>query len=282
MDAVEELLGAIVDWAHEQPDVKAILLLGSQARQDVPADRFSDIDLTITVDEPGRYLDRVDWLQRFGAVAYTFVQQAAPGPHRERRVAFSNGQLVDFAFRSTAESQGDIREGLPAPRAAVVGRGYRLLVDKIGIRSAIEAASRRRQTSLPSESEFAEAVNQFWLLCLVATNKLERGELWVAARYLNCSLAAVLERVLAWHADLVAEGRPSWHSGRFLESWAAPSFRKALDQVLAPANANAIRRSLQAMAESFDLASSEVARSQGFRFPVVDSTLARDRLWADR
>jgi hypothetical protein len=151
----------------------------------------------------------------------------------------------------------------------------------MGIGPAIEAASRSSQPSEPTENQFAETVNEFWFLCIVAANKLDRGEIWVAARYLNCSLAGLFERVLAWHADTIGGATTSWHRGRFIENWAAPPFPTVLGRLLAPADRHAIRGSLTAMAEAFEVASSQLAGSHHFRFPVVDTSLARRRLAAD-
>ena len=36
------IAAAIADWAREREDVRAVLLVGSQARADAPADRWSD------------------------------------------------------------------------------------------------------------------------------------------------------------------------------------------------------------------------------------------------
>jgi aminoglycoside 6-adenylyltransferase len=274
---VSTFIASLTEWARERDDVKAVLLLGSQARQQRPADQFSDIDLTITVDDPNLYLDHAEWLSPFGSVTYSFVQQATPGPHRERRVAFANGQLVDFAFRSTAESQIDIRDGLPPARAAVVARGYRLLIDKIGLGPAIEAAyGQEPQHPVPSQPEFDEVLNEFYLLAMVAAAKLARGEVWITARYINCRLAALLETMLTWHAEIGKAD--TWHGGRFLEEWITPSQRASLADVLTPLEPTAAARALGAITALFDVASREVAEGRALRFDRLLPGLALERI----
>ncbi len=46
------LAAAIADWAREREDVRAVLVVGSQARTHPPADRWSDLDVVLFVDEP--------------------------------------------------------------------------------------------------------------------------------------------------------------------------------------------------------------------------------------
>jgi aminoglycoside 6-adenylyltransferase len=277
----EAFLGNVTHWAREKDDIRVVLLLGSRARRDRPADEFSDIDLTITVDDPIIYLDESWWLERFGPFVYSFVQPATPGPHSERRVFFADGQLVDFAFRSTADTEADIRDGLPPARAAVVARGYRILLDKLGVAPTIEAAIKANKASRgPSQAEFEKTVNRFWLLTMVANAKLNRGEFWTAAGYVNGSMASALEDMLRWQAQIVQPEIETWHNGRFLEDWVAPSSRDALADALTRPEGEAIARSLKVVADVFLKASSDVANGHGFRFPVVDAEPALQRIRA--
>ena len=130
---MELLEAAVADWAEEREDVRAVLVVGSQARTEAPADRWSDLDLVLVVEEPARYLDDRDWLDEFGVPVLTFLEQTFEG-RRERRVLFETGEDVDFILLPPSAV-----ERLPTtPGAAeLLARGHRVLVDRIGLEDEI-------------------------------------------------------------------------------------------------------------------------------------------------
>jgi hypothetical protein len=74
---VTAFLDEVAAWAGEQPDVHGVVLLGSQARTDSPADEASDVDLslfaTLEDDVVGRFglavsVDREEVLRRLDAL----------------------------------------------------------------------------------------------------------------------------------------------------------------------------------------------------------------------
>ena len=78
------LLERVVDWAQTDGDVRALILLGSRARVDPPADEWSDTDLIVVVPDPSAFLADASWTARFGSVAVTFVE-VTPHGRSERR-----------------------------------------------------------------------------------------------------------------------------------------------------------------------------------------------------
>ena len=68
------LLDRVVEWAQTDADVRGLLLLGSRARTEQPADEWSDTDLIAVVADPAAFLADAAWPQRFGSVAITFVR----------------------------------------------------------------------------------------------------------------------------------------------------------------------------------------------------------------
>ena len=62
------LLERIIAWALAQEGVRAMALVGSGARQDHPADQWSDLDLVLVADDPQAYLGSTAWLAELGEV----------------------------------------------------------------------------------------------------------------------------------------------------------------------------------------------------------------------
>src|SRR5690242_4858289 len=75
--AAREMLKRIVEWGTSRDDIRGVVLLGSQARRERPADEWSDIDLAVFADGPDRYLTSSDWLAPLGRVLVTTVESSA-------------------------------------------------------------------------------------------------------------------------------------------------------------------------------------------------------------
>jgi hypothetical protein len=60
----------------------------------------------------------------------TFVEPAATGNFRERRVSFRDGRDIDFSLVPVSAVQQMIGQQIPVEIADVFRRGFRILVDK--------------------------------------------------------------------------------------------------------------------------------------------------------
>jgi aminoglycoside 6-adenylyltransferase len=61
-----QLLQRILEWANSQADIRAVILVGSAARTDHPADEWSDLDLVVIAADPQIYLSTTGWLATLG------------------------------------------------------------------------------------------------------------------------------------------------------------------------------------------------------------------------
>src|SRR5690348_3214570 len=168
-----ELADAVAAWAADRPGVRAAFLVGSQARTDVPADRYSDHDFVLVVDDPRPYLEDPGWLSAFGRPLLTFLEPTAVGGFTERRVLFDSGQDADFSLIPASAAALLNHEAV----GTVFGRGFRVLADRAGL-----AAQVRTEAPPPSRSpsDYAQLTNDFWYHAILAAKKLRRGELFVA------------------------------------------------------------------------------------------------------
>jgi aminoglycoside 6-adenylyltransferase len=201
--------------------------VGSQARAEAPADRWSDLDLGLIVEDPARYLEDRDWLREFGRPVLTFVEPTFEG-RRERRVLYESGEDVDFVVLPPSAA-----ERLPTtPGAAeALARGYRVLVDRIGLEAEIAklVAAAPAAPEAPTQTAFTELANDFWYHALWIAKKLRRGEVYTAVDCLDGYLKWRVVTLLGWHAKAVDPEVDTWHEGRFLERWADPGALVALE-----------------------------------------------------
>jgi aminoglycoside 6-adenylyltransferase len=257
VDDAEALLAAVTAWGRERSDVWAVLLVGSQARAATPADQWSDTDLALVVDDPRPYLASAEWLGAFGRPLLTFVEPTAVGPFAERRVLFETGLEVDFALLPVAAARrmAEDPEGM-----AVLRRGFRVLVDKLGLEARLSAsAGQPPTTGLPDQAALDQLTHDFWYHLVWAAKKLRRGELWIATQTCNCYLKGLLVTLLGWHTVAAHPLADTWHGGRFLERWADPRALGALRDAYAGYDAAEVARALWATAELFQRLERECA-----------------------
>jgi aminoglycoside 6-adenylyltransferase len=266
-------LTAFVAWAEARGDVKALLLLGSRARTETPADEWSDVDLTLVVDEPDRYLGEGEWLEEFGRPLLTFVEPTAVGSAFERRVLYEDGLDVDVAV-VTAEW---LEHAAADPETArVVKRGARVLVDKIALAELLaRAPSTEPERPLSTELELAELGTDFWYHAVWAAKKLARGEVLVAKRSVDGYLKERLLTLLAWHAASSVPAVDTWHEARFFERWADPRAVEAMREAYARYDRDDVARALRATMDIFERFERETAAKLGLP-PPPDRAPVRD------
>jgi aminoglycoside 6-adenylyltransferase len=273
--SMPELLDRIVSWAQACPDIRGMLLVGSQARIDRPADEWSDLDLVIIATDPDRYLAEPEWLEQISEPWVTFLEGTIVGT-RERRVLFAGALDVDFNFFTREQFQQIFRH--EAVTDTVLHRGARVLLDRDGILPPLSPpAAAAPAVGPPDEAKFLAIVNEFWYRAVWSAKKLRRGELYIAISGCNGGMIRLLREMMERHARAIHGWQhDTWHDGRFLEKWADPRALSALREAYAHYDASDIRRALLATMETFRWVARETADGLGFSYP----TLADERATA--
>jgi aminoglycoside 6-adenylyltransferase len=263
----------IAGWARERTDVHAAVVVGSQARAETVADRWSDLDVILVVEEPNAYLDDLSWVTAFGAPLLTFVEPTAVGNERELRVLFETSEDLDLPL--IPMSRLDLLTEDEAI-AEVLGRGYRVLVDDIGLEERLRAASLGpRQHREPTQRDLRELASDFWYHALWAAKKLRRGEVFVATQCLDGYLKARLVRLLEWHARAVDPTVDTWHGGRFLERWGDPGALVALEFAYARYSLPDAARALWVTVDLWQGLEEETAKRLGLALELDRADLRR-------
>src|SRR5207247_8039247 len=105
----------------------------------------------------------------------TILEQTAVGDERERRVLFDTGEDVDLPVIALSAID---RLDVVAP---LLARGYRVIVDKIGLEEHLERlVSGFVAPGPPTQRELMELASDFWYHALWAAKKLRRGEVFTA------------------------------------------------------------------------------------------------------
>jgi aminoglycoside 6-adenylyltransferase len=272
------LLKQVIGWAQSQAGIRAAALVGSAARQDHPADEWSDLDLVLVAVDPRAYLGSTAWLAEFGEVWFSYQEFHCEGQEAcERRVLFAGGQDVDFMVYSI-ESARQRFAGTFVPEMAA--RGLRVLLDKDGILPPLPTVSSRGPVQPPSYKEFSEVVNDFWFHTVWTAKKLRRGELWTAKRCCDDYMKReLLLRMLEWQRRAEEPGADTWFNGRFIEQWASPAALEKLRIAFAHYDEQDVWRALRASMDLFDQVARETARRWGYDYPVEN--VGKVRRWVE-
>jgi aminoglycoside 6-adenylyltransferase len=253
-----ELIEAqVADWAREREDVRAAVVVGSQARAGTPADRFSDLDVILLVDDPEPYAEDAGWVAEFGTPVLTFLEPAM-GDQRERRVLYETGEDVDLPLIPVSAL-----ERLESSKNAtgLLARGYRVLHDEVGLTERLgRAAKLERAPMPPTQADFDQLASDFWYHALWTAKKLRRGEVFTALDCLDGYLKARLVTLLEWHARALDPSVDTWHGGRFLERWADPGALAALETAFARYELRDVARALWATIDLWQGLEEETAR----------------------
>ena len=226
---MELLEAAVADWADEREDVLAVArrrLAGTRGRTGRPlvgprprAHRRRSRARTSRTPAGSR---------SSAAPVLTFLEPTFEGS-RERRVLYETGEDVDFVVLPPSAV-----ERLPTtPGAAeLLARGYRVLVDRIGLerrRSRSSSPTAPAASEAPTQAAFTELANDYWYHVA-----LDREEAPARRGVHGGGLPRRLSQGAARHAARLARegGRPAvdtWHEGRFIERWADPGALVALE-----------------------------------------------------
>ena len=140
MRIVHPKLHRITHWAHQNDDIRALLVTGSLARHDDTTDQFSDLDLQVIARDPKRYTATDNWLHDFDDV---WIRHPLNQDLSYRLVWFRGGIKVDFQFLNVDDLYPLIadaalpdeymrgyhvihRQGRPLPRpGAIAARRFR-------------------------------------------------------------------------------------------------------------------------------------------------------------
>jgi aminoglycoside 6-adenylyltransferase len=286
--SLDDLESRFRQWAVGRPDIEAVIVVGSRARVDHPADEWADLDLGIVTTDPARYSDNATWLNEIGEVWVAYKDPVGTSWH----VLFTGGLDAGVApipasmLRTADRLLGGLRSFpaarrlLPSPLrrrldqaerdiAAYCGRGTRVIVDRRGrVERFLRAYSRAVPPAKPpTRAEFEASVTEFWFAAVWAAKHLRRGELWYAKNAgVDGHMKTLLLRILEWHARANGERVDTWENGRFLEEWADPDALRQLPNVFGHYAADDVWLALIATMDLFRQLACETAERLGYPY----------------
>jgi len=131
---INHFLEDVTNWASKQPDIQALALVGSYARD--AAKETSDVDLVLIVADRSLYLQDTSWVQQFGSVKEQQIEDYSL--LISVRVFYMDGLEVEYGITDERWSAVPLDEGT----RRVTADGMRVLFERGNILS-------RHQCSMP-------------------------------------------------------------------------------------------------------------------------------------
>lgn len=272
MNRYDELMKRLLAVCKSQPEIKAVIIVGSQAREISKADEYSDPDLIVVCSKPDILLSDDKLASKLGRIVYSFVEDTIAG-EKERRILFENSLDVDMIVMTEDKLAQLIKSHVADD---LMNRGFSVCYDNCGISDYIDRSSiiaQRHYTAL-SEEEFKNLTNDFMFHTVWAEKKIRRGELWTAIMCVNGYLKTKLITVIEMYEHCIhGTAYDTWHNGRMAEQWAEPFIVDKLGDCFSRYDADDLLYALTATRELFLTLAKECASAYGYTtgIPEIDS-----------
>lgn len=217
--AYAELEQRIAAWAQAQADIRAVVVIGSRARDDQTVDAHSDLDLCLFTTARENYARSDGWLATFGSFWLAVLETTGYGDP-EWLVIYDSDAKADFALLHADPTVPSLAAQIRRlPHHNVFARGLRVLVDKYPQREPIDLPVRLEP--LPDAEQLATHVRAFLLDCTRAAKFIDRGDIWRAQAVISRTLHDQVLTMMTWHArSRHGDAYETWYGGRYVERWA--------------------------------------------------------------
>lgn len=262
----ERLQTELVLWAERSAEIRAILVVGSQARQVKPADEYSDLDVSLYVvggvEQTGEVY--LNWLRAFATVWMILEEH-----HDETKswlILYQGGIKVDFSVTPISTLQPLIDEQQLWDDQQ---RGYKILLDKDGIAAQLPTPTPFDPPPYvpPTQAQFIQRVEGYFYGAVYLAKQIKRGNLW-KAKWADQIQQRMLLEMLEWHSHATHE-QPvdTYYRGDFMRDWVSEITWRELHQMFAHFDALDSRKSLIASLRLFTRLTEETAAKLDYDHP---------------
>lgn len=196
LPAHRRMLKRAVEQFRADDRVTGILISGSVGNANFSVDYYSDLDLTIVVDDSDLdavFADRNTFAEEVGDPLFQYVP--LHGHEHQYSVLYRELVKVDFVYRRISELS-------PERKWA----HCRILKDTDGSLRELVAESQECPPIQFSAEQLRNLNQRFWTYCWDTFGKIERGELWMAVFELHLIRSEVLLPLVSWTAGVVDHG----------------------------------------------------------------------------
>lgn len=269
MRTPETMLRLILTAAEKDGNIRAVLITGSRANPDCPADIYQDFDIVYYVRDVLPYWDNLEWITaQFGAPALLqrpesmrLIPPDADGSY-VYLMLFDDGNRIDLQ--------------ITAKPWQATGEPAVLLLDKDGTFPPLGVRPEHWYVRKPDQKQFSDCCNEFhWCLNNVAKG-IARDEIPYAMEQFNHYVRDMLLLMLEWnvgarHDFAVSAGK----SGKYLKKYLPDDFYRRLLDTYSGAEPSQLWDAAFAMLALFGDAARDAAQRLGYTYDEAEERAIR-------
>nr|WP_241242953.1 aminoglycoside 6-adenylyltransferase [Paenibacillus whitsoniae] len=268
MRTEQQMMTLILDTAEQDETIRAVILNGSRANQNVTKDTFQDFDIVYAVESLEPYRHNPAWIDRFGERLIlqmpdeTHIDPEASPPEEQERIVylmqFKDGNRIDLTLMPTANAA--YYQKLDSLSIVLLDKDGR--IGEVPPSNDSDYHIRR-----PSEKVFRDNCNEFWWICLNIAKGLRREELSYVMFMLESINRKVLIRMLEWRIGAAAGwGVSAGKMGKYFKRHLSPDDWTQFQATYASADYAQMWQALFQMCDLFGRAAKEVAERLHFTY----------------
>jgi len=267
MRSEKEMIDLILDIARKEEAVRLVVMNGSRVNPNVSRDPFQDFDIIYFVTDVAPFVEKQDWLQRFGELMILQTPEAMgePAPegdgHFSFLMQFKDGNRMDLSLRPLSQFHKVYEDSLTV-----------LLLDKDGIVETLPAPTEKGYLPKPpTPKQFEVCCNEFWWVSTYVAKALWRGNIFHAKDLLDCTMQEQLMKMLDWYFGLKTNfqlnpGKGGKNYSKHLDADLMAMLKKTYTGIEIEKNWNA----LLDMISLFRKTAQEIADKFGLQYPAED------------
>jgi aminoglycoside 6-adenylyltransferase len=267
MRSEREMLDLILDTAHADDRIRAVILNGSRVNPNAPRDPFQDFDVVYLVSNIAPFRHNLEWIQRFGELMILQLPEDMqdPPPNQDERFAylmqFTDGNRIDLTIAPLEKLAEFIQDSLTE-----------VLLDKDGLVNILPPANDSDYLPQPPTIKaFSDCCNEFWWVCPYVAKGLWRGEILYAKNFLDHTVRAQLMKMLTWYAGMRTQFSQSpGKNGKYLQNHLEPNVWEKLLGTFSDADIEHTWSALFTTCDLFREVAIQVAEHFAFDYPHDD------------
>ena len=272
MRTPECMLQLILSAAKKDDNIRAVLMTGSRANPECPADVYQDFDIVYFVRDVLPYWDRPEWAAaQFGAPA--LLQR----PESMRLIPpDANGSYV-YLMLFPDGNRIDLK--ITAKPYEATGEPAVLLLDKDGRFPPLSVRPGFWHVQKPDAKRFSDCCNEFYWCMNNVAKGIARDEMPYAMEQLNHFVRDMLLLMLEWHAGMrhdfaVSVGK----NGKYLKKYLPDDWYRRLLETYPCAEPASLWNAVFAMLALFGDAARNVAHRLGYSYDKAEEQAIRHYL----
>lgn len=266
-----DLEANLINWAKNQEDIYAILLIGSRARTFRPHDECSDLDIILYTPNDKKYANQDQWLRELGPFWCSHLDHTHLG-EPEQFAIYEEAIKLDVLLTHIDHSSSLQSCFDDSPHHMVLKQGFKVLLDKTSSQGEVHLPHLPTPDTSPNQIGFKNEISETLFAAIKATRFLKRGDpdQFRASSILSGSMRRHLLVMLEWEA-MSQSTQPTWYDGRFINEWADPDTVRLFPQIFGAYHIHDQKLALQTFIQVYLNLIKKV--SQGFNLTIPETEI---------